>query len=538
MKQWKKKLSAALAAVILVLSLVGCGKSDDLVGVTVIGQKPAADSAFATEHEIVPVLRLEGGTDWGTPNPFLCAPRGPGTAKMRLVYGSLLEKDEKGDTAFLASQWTVDGQTYTFTLAEGLTFQDGKPLTTADVAFSIDYYKEHPPVSNTLGAGDDFKVESYEIQDEQTISITVKKATADTLSDLGSFVILPKHVWQTVEDPTTFTGDGYLTGSGPYRCATYDGATGAYEFTAFEGWKGAYQPAAEKIQFVPVSDALLAFDNGEIDITSVPADLLAAYQSDPAIALVEKTNDFGYKLLVNYEKEPDFLDLSLRKALYAAVNRQAVVDKVFRGQGTVGSAGYVPQGSGFYNEAVETYAYDPAAAKAVFTNTGYSMKLLSSDSGDDVAIAELIRNDLQAAGITVTVEAYDSATRDDKVNNGDYELALVGNGGWGNNPPTYMRTLFSDQSKFKGGNPHSMGAIGYNNPVMTDLAEQTATETDFETRKQLFMDLQMMVSQEIPIFVIANQSSYSMYRKDTYDGWMKTYAYQQAEQNRLSYMER
>ena len=54
----------------------------------------------------------------------------------------------------------------------------------------------------------------------------------------------------------------------------------------------------------------------------------------------------------------------------------------------------------------------------------------------------------------------------------------------------------------------------------------------------MFKDLEYLVSEEIPIFVIANKSSYSMYKKDYYDGWMKTYAYQQAEQNRLSYMAR
>ena len=63
-------------------------------------------------------------------------------------------------------------------------------------------------------------------------------------------------------------------------------------------------------------------------------------------------------------------------------------------------------------------------------------------------------------------------------------------------------------------------------------------ETDFDKRVELFQELELLVSREIPIIVIANQSSYSMYRKDVYDGWMKTYAYQQAEQNRLSYMAR
>ena len=50
----------------------------------------------------VQTLRLAGGTDWGAPNPFLHQSRGPGQAKMRLVYASLLEKDETGDVGWLA----------------------------------------------------------------------------------------------------------------------------------------------------------------------------------------------------------------------------------------------------------------------------------------------------------------------------------------------------------------------------------------------------------------------------------------------------
>ena len=184
----------------------------------------------------------------------------------------------------------------------------------------------------------------------------------------------------------------------------------------------------------------------------------------------------------------------------------------------MGSAGYVPQGSLYYNENVAQYPYDPEAARAVFAGKGYSVTLLCGDDGDDLAIAEIIRNG--------------------RINSGDYEFALVGNGGWGNNPPTYMRTLFSDESKFSGTNPHSMGAIGYSNAEMTALAEGQVYETDFDKRVELFQELELLVSREIPIIVIANQSSYSMYRKDVYDGWMKTYAYQQAEQNRLSYMAR
>ncbi|MBT9775723.1 peptide ABC transporter substrate-binding protein [Clostridium sp. MCC353] len=490
-----------------------------------------------TEGYLVDTLKLEGGTDWGAPSPFLNASRGPGTAKMNLVFASLIDEDENGDIPWLAESWTIEGNDYTFTLYPDTAFHDGEPLTTEDVAFSIDYYKEHTPVSNYLGTGDSFIVDHYSIVDDRTITITVKESMADTLTNVGSFVIIPKHVWEKVEDPNTYTGDGYLTGSGAYMCTAYDGATGSYELTAFDGFKGG-KPAAGRVLFVPVSDPLLAFENGEIDITSMPADLKDRYAGDSSIGIVEKANDMGYKLLINFEKCPDFLDTGLRKALYAALDRQAVVDKVFRGAGSVGSAGYVPEGSIYYNDKCVRYEYDPETAKAAFDGKGIEVTLLAADSGDDVAIAELIKLNLEAAGVKVNVAAYDSATRDDMVNGGDYELALVGNGGWGNNPPKYMRTIFSDKSKNQGGNPHSMGPIGYSNEEITKLAEDQMYEVDFEARKQMFKDLEALVSEEVPLIVVANKSSYSMYRKDYFDGWMKTYAYQQAEQNRLSFMER
>lgn len=524
MKFVSRLFSAAAALLILASLAAGCSAA------------PAASAGESRPDGQVEVLRLEGGTDWGAPNPFQCQSRGPGTAKMELVYASLLEKDETGDIGWLAESWTVDGKDYTFTLRQGAAFQDGEPLTADDVAFTIDYYNAHPPVSNPLAAGTDACIlEGYTVVDERTITLTVKAPDGDTLTSLGSFEILPRHVWESVEDPYTYTGEGWLTGSGAWACTAYDGPTGSYEFTAVNDFCAGTQAAA-RIQFVPASDALLAFENGEIDITGVPADLLDRYRADESLGFVEKADDTGYKLLINFDECPEFLDIALRQAVYAALDRQAVVDKVFRGAGSVGSAGYVPRSSLYYSPDCVEYPYDPEAARAVLADKNLSVTLLAADSGSDVAIAELIQLDLEAAGVAVTVESYDSATRDSMVNGGDYQFALVGNGGWGNNPPTYLRTIFSDVSKNQGGNPHSMGPIGYENAEITALAEGQRTETDFEARKAMFQQLQVLISREIPLIVIANQSSYSMYRKDCYDGWMKTYAYQQAEQNRLSYM--
>ena len=173
----------------------------------------AEESSYEVE-----TLKLEGGTDWGTPNPFLHQSRGPGQAKAALVYGSLLEKDENGDIGWLAKDWTVKENVFTFTLYDDLTFHDGDDLTTEDVAFSLDYYKEFPPVSNSLGTGEDYLVQSYEIIDDQTIAITAEEVSADTC--LASVLLkLSQNIsGKHVDDPYTYTGDGYLTGSGAYMC--------------------------------------------------------------------------------------------------------------------------------------------------------------------------------------------------------------------------------------------------------------------------------------------------------------------------------
>lgn len=74
-------------------------------------------------------------------------------------------------------------------------------------------------------------------------------------------------------------------------------------------------------------------------------------------------------------------------------------------------------------------------------------------------------------GIEVVVETHDSATRGGRINSDSYEFALMSNGGWGNDPPTYVRTLFSGEPKFSGINSHSIRVIGYSNAEMIALAE-------------------------------------------------------------------
>lgn len=487
------------------------------------------------DNGVVSTLKLASNGDWGAPEPFHHSSRGPGTGKMNFIFASLLEHDEKGIVPFMAKSYTVNNNEFTFNLYKGLTFHDGTPLTTKDVAFTIDYYKEHPPVTNYLGFGDSFLIDHYDIINDETIKIITKKSNANTLDSLGSFVILPQHIWSNISDPMTYNKEDRFVGSGAYKFGSYDSTNGSYEFIAFDKFIP-YKPAAQKVQFIPVSDEILAYENGEIDIASLPADLYATYSKRSDIGIIEKTNDFGYKLLINFEKQPQFNDINLRKGLYYAINRQDIVDKVFRGIGNVGSAGYAPSGSIYFNEDCEKYDYDKDKAIGIFSGKNISINLLCSSDASELKIAELIKNDLEAVGLKVTVSSYDNAVRDDNVNSGDYQFALVGNGGWGGKAPDYLRTIFSDNFKNKGGSPANMGPIGYSNKEVTELADNQLAETDVNKRVEMLKELQYKISAEVPLLVIATKSDNVMFKKNYYDHWIKSYDYQQVEQLRLSYL--
>jgi len=218
---------------------------------------------------------------------------------MELIFDGLLERGEEGLIPWLAEDYKIEqgGRFYVFSLREGLKWQDGKPLTAEDVEFSFKYFLQHPPVW--------CYIESENIQDVQAVSkshvkISLKKPDASMLYKIARVCIIPKHVWENVENPVKFTGPEAAIGSGPFRLTEYSKEHGTYRFEAWEGFWGPKQ-RIEAIEFVPVSDPVLAFKKGEIDLASIPPDVLGMFEDDPQFKVVRSPAFWGYRLLLNME---------------------------------------------------------------------------------------------------------------------------------------------------------------------------------------------------------------------------------------------
>jgi ABC-type transport system substrate-binding protein len=144
----------------------------------------------------------------------------PGTQ----VNASLLLFDEQyNPQPYLAESWEVadDGLSVTFELRDGATFHDGEPITSEDVAFSLQTSKENHPFSAMFAP-----VTSVDTPDDLTVVINLEKPHPAILMAMspGLLPIIPKHIFDDAQDIQTHprNGGADFVGSGPFKVVEYD----------------------------------------------------------------------------------------------------------------------------------------------------------------------------------------------------------------------------------------------------------------------------------------------------------------------------
>lgn len=527
-----------LLIVLLMFVLSGCSpKPAGEKQVAQVGEDTNNEAIVKEEAEISDepiILNLEGG-DWGYPTPYAHYSRGPGAYKMKLIFDSLIERGEDGLIPWLAESWDITdgGSVYTFKIREDVKWQDGEPMTTEDIKFSFEYYAQHPPVTDDLNISKDNFIEKIDVIDEHNIEIKVSEVDATLLERFGSARILPKHIWENVDDPIKFDGPEAVIGCGPYKLNSYDQEQGAYQLEAFEEYWGG-KPKADLLQFIPVSDAILSFENNEIDLTEVTPDIVSKYQEDPQYTVIENPAFWGYKIVLNMDTVPEFKDKALRQAMAYGINREELVEKVARGAGKVASPGYLPTQHMWYNKDVKQYDYDLDKAKELIGDQTYKFTLLTGNSNAEVRIGELIKISLSNIGIELEIKSQDTKSRDAAVKGKDYEMVLTGHGGWGNDADILRKQYAQDDAQVAS---ISGNIPGYNNEEINKTSKEQLLELNEGKRKEIIYHLQEVIAEEIPQIPLYNTSTYTVYRPGKYNGWKHVFNHHEVTHNKLSFVE-
>ncbi len=343
-----------------------------------------------------------------------------------LIYDTLIRpsKDGKELEPGLAESWEVseDGLTLTFKLREA-QFADGSPVTTEDVQFSL----ERAASEKSSWAGFFRPITGYEIINDREIALKLDKPFTPALNNLAMFsgAILPKKL---VEEQ----GDAFFTspvGSGPYALSDWTrGSKITLEANTHYWQEG--KPYIENAELYIVTEGsarTIKLEASEVDaIIDPPLNQIEALKTKDGIkvgAAVPYRSDF---VQMNTTKAP-FDNEKVRRALNMAIDKDAIIQGVLYGAGTIAASAMPPMR--YADAALKPYAYDLDAAKAMMEEAGlgdgFSAELLvNSGIAAHRNVAVALQAMLQPLGVNLSIQTVEGGTHWETTKAGNYEMAV------------------------------------------------------------------------------------------------------------------
>ncbi len=338
----------------------------------------------------------------------------------------------------LAEKWETseDGLTWTFFLRENVKFHDGKPLTANDVKWTFDTIKD--PDTASPFAGDLAAIKEVVVKDDLTVDFVLNYSFPNLLFNLSNTAsgIASKEAYETYGDEY---GSKYVVGTGPYKFVEWiKGDKIVIEKNPDYNWGPewmANQGTAiiDKIvlRTIPEENSrIMELETGGVHILrNVPATFFEQLKDSPEVEVVQgDSTKLGY-LAYACDKEP-FTDLKVRQAINHAINKQDIIQYVFRDLAKE-AHGYLPSAlkDEYYEDSEkDSYKYDPDKAKELLKEAGFEngLKLtLSSDNAtESVRLAEVLQDQLKQVGIEAEIRLYDSASYAAMLKEGTQELFL------------------------------------------------------------------------------------------------------------------
>lgn len=538
----KKILAGFTAAAIAASMITGCGAGTKTeTAASTEAEKTTAEEKETTAAETVQdtekskerILTVSGNGDFGFPSVYTISPKGQGYMTLSYIFDTLMWKDESGLVPYLAEDYSVseDGMTYTFQLRKGVSFTDGTPFTAEDVKFTFDYMKEHPYKWVSVSM-----VEEASVVDEHTVEIRLNKTYNPFLSDVaGSLPILPKHIWENVTEPETFTEPEAAISTGPFILENYDAAAGTYTFKANEDYfYGDVQIDKLVIANVSGGDSKEALLSGEIAAApNISYKAAMSLKDSPEYTVLEGPGLSVTRLYFNFDEEAMAVK-EIRQAMYHAVNLDEIVEKAYGGAGYAGSAGHVQPGTPWYNPDVRQYAYDVETAKKMLSEAGAAdsngdgileyngeeMSYTLTFSENDEKLAELLVSYMKAVGIELIPQSADDATVKAAISEGNFELAFNTNGSFGGDPVFLSRFATAGAD----GAPSVTGQGGktWESEEYNKIYNESAVEQDDAKRREQVNVLQEIIAEELPCLTLYYKKAVAAYNNTIFDGFYYT----------------
>ncbi len=457
----------------------------------------------------------------------------------------------------------ADRLSYEYTIRKDAKFSDGKPITANDFIFYMKSIK-NPEIPNAAPLrGYYSRVDRLELIDNDPYRLRVVMNEPYYLAEqfIGGLYAFPKHIWDPngISDKITFAelnkgaknpaitemakliddvekgfNKQYLVSSGPYMFEEFRRndrlalARNPNYWNATDKYGKAYP---DRIVYRTINDqnaATAALKSGDVDYQPVMEKI--AFNNERKRFQSNKLNEAvfdypSYSYIGYNELKPMFQDKRVRMALSHAVNREALIEKIYFGMAR-------PVQSPIFYKRVECdttlpiIAYDLAKAKALLAEAGWSdsdgngildkvidgkkteftFSIMLNNGNERRKQTALVMVDaLKQIGISAKTISLEWATFLQRTRNGEYDAFV---GGWAMSAVEGdMYQIWHSKSAEQGGSNH----VHYNNPEVDKLIETIRGEFDFEKRRELYKQIQRLIYDDQPYTFLVSEKQTGAY---------------------------
>ena len=526
MRSWYRH-GMALVGVLLMLGmlLAGCGNS----------------SSSSQKSSTMTVVPSPYGSFTQNFNPF-SANVNSGT--QGLIYESLLwinQMDGKISPWLADSyQYSPDGLTLTFHLHHGVQWSDGKPFTSADVAFTVNLSKQFPEIDNN---GLWQTIESINAPDDYTVVVNLKKVNATLLWYLGQVTyIVPQHIWSGYSNPATELNKNPI-GTGPFKLKSFSSSLYVFEKSS-NSWQAGnlYVKQIRYPAFGSNASADLVLASGQLDWAGVfSTDMQKVFvQPDPKNHHIWAPPKDIVTLFLNLEK-PLFQQLAVRQAISAAIDRQAISQQAEQGLEQVASpTGIVlPTHQRYLAPEYANTTFgpaDPAKAGQLLESAGFkkgSDGIYADANGNRISFkievpvgwsdwdagCQIIANNLKAAGMDVSVNQVDfNSVYVPDLNKGNFDAAMH----WTQPGPTpyyLLNQKLNSQYTAAAGQSAPTNFAGWQDAATDAALAQYVNSLDTNVQQDALNTLQKIMVEQLPTIPLVEGAGWNEYSTKNWVGW-------------------
>ena len=416
-----------------------------------------------------------------------------------LLYDPLVRKDAHFDLQpWLAASWQrPDANTWTFHLRPGVRFHDGHPLTSADVAWTLQSMTNGTLV--TAKSGPFANIDRIDTSDALTVTLHTKVPDNSLLFNLsdGLFGVVEKGAGRD---------EGlHPVGTGPFRFVSQTQDKDVVLERNPDYWAGA--PSIRRVRFEVVPDAIttaLELKKGSADCESnaITLDEVHALHRLPNLRI--ESVPASVAIYANFNvTDPALRDPRVRQAIAFALDKPALIHALWRDQAAPADS-LLPPGhwARATSEQLPQYPHDPVRAIALLEQAGLRpdahgvrLRFTLKTSTDEMTrvLAQAIQDQLAQVGIALSVRSAEFGTFYADITHGAFQMYILRWIGSNEDPDIFRYTAATSAFPPRGGNRGH-----YANPRVDQLLAEAAASTDQQVRRRDYIEVQKILATDLP----------------------------------------